>query len=187
MINLILVLVTAIFFELNATENIIFIRHAEKPKDGLGQLSCKGLNRSLLLPNIIINKFGIPDELFAPNPTVQKPDHGINFNYIRPFATIEPLAIKISKNINLSCGYNDVECISNLLLSPENSNNTILVAWEHHLIKEIISKIDTAKKLNIPQWDNDDFDSIYLLKINRDEITLEFLFQGLNELEEECK
>jgi len=187
LIKLLLTLTFVFVFELVASENIIFIRHAEKPSDGLGQLSCKGLNRSLLLPNVIISKFGVPDALYAPNPTVQKPDKGINYNYIRPMATIEPLAIKTSKNVNLTCGYNNTDCIANLLLSPDNANRTIVVAWEHHLIKQIISKIAGSKELNIPEWANDDFDSIYVLKIEPNGIKLEFQSQGLNGQPEECK
>lgn len=187
MFKLVLILMLGFVFELVASENIIFIRHAEKPSNGLGQLSCKGLNRSLALPNVIISKFGIPDSLYAPNPTIQKPDHGIKFNYIRPMATIEPLAIKISKNMDLTCGFSDVDCISNLLLSSENENHTILVAWEHHMIKPIITKIAGTKKIDIPEWASDDFDSIYVLKIGKDDIKFEVQSQGLNGQIDECK
>lgn len=187
MFKLLIILIFGFIFEAVASENIIFIRHAEKPSDGLGQLSCKGLNRSLALPSVIISRFGIPDTLYAPNPTVQKADHGVKFNYIRPMATIEPLAIKTSKNIDLTCGFNDIDCISKLLVSPENSNRTILVAWEHHLIKQIISKISASKNLYIPEWDNNDFDSIYVLRIEGNEMKLEFQSQGLNGQQEECR
>lgn len=54
MFKLLIILIFGFIFEAVASENIIFIRHAEKPSDGLGQLSCKGLNRSLALPNVII-------------------------------------------------------------------------------------------------------------------------------------
>ncbi len=36
----------------HAAETVIFLRHGEKPAAGLGQLSCKGLNRALALPRI---------------------------------------------------------------------------------------------------------------------------------------
>ena len=31
-------------------ETIVFMRHGEKPPEGLGQLDCQGLNRALALP-----------------------------------------------------------------------------------------------------------------------------------------
>jgi len=39
-------------------ETIVLIRHGEKPAGGLGQLSCKGLNRSLALPSLLIGRYG---------------------------------------------------------------------------------------------------------------------------------
>ncbi len=37
-------------------ETIVCVRHGEKPKGGLGQLNCKGLNRALALPKVLIGK-----------------------------------------------------------------------------------------------------------------------------------
>ena len=36
-----------------AAETIIFLRHGEKPEEGLGQLNCRGLNRALALPPVV--------------------------------------------------------------------------------------------------------------------------------------
>ena len=52
-------------------ETIIFLRHDEKPFDGLGQLTCQGLNRVLALPQVLLSKVGKPDYIFAPNPFFQ--------------------------------------------------------------------------------------------------------------------
>ena len=48
-------------------QRIILVRHAEKPDDGLGNLTCQGLNRALLLPDYIQREFNKPDYIFAPN------------------------------------------------------------------------------------------------------------------------
>ena len=40
------------------TETLLFIRHAEKPPAGLGQLSCKGLNRALALGAVLAMTYG---------------------------------------------------------------------------------------------------------------------------------
>ena len=41
----------------DATQTLVFIRHGEKPDEGLGQLSCQGLNRALALPPVIAKVF----------------------------------------------------------------------------------------------------------------------------------
>jgi hypothetical protein len=41
-------------------ETIVLIRHGEKPDSGLGQLTCKGLNRALALPALLIGRYGKP-------------------------------------------------------------------------------------------------------------------------------
>jgi hypothetical protein len=175
---------TAIF----GVETILFIRHGEKPIDGLGQLSCKGINRSLFLPNVILNKFGTPDLLVAPNPVIQKEDRGIFYNYLRPLATLEPLAIKTSQNIDLSCGYNDIDCIANLLLENKYNDKVVLVVWEHHNIDDIIKKIASNKgvTLNIPNWESDDFDTIYVIKLGKNFINFNVDIEGLNQQNADC-
>jgi hypothetical protein len=75
----------------NTVETLVFVRHGEKPAEGLGQLSCKGLNRSLALPAVIAAKFGKPDAIFAPDPGQQKNDGGHPYYYVRPLATIEEI------------------------------------------------------------------------------------------------
>ena len=57
-----------------AGETIVMVRHGEKPLQGLGQLTCKGLNRALALPNVLIGRYGKPDFIYAPNPSVQVSD-----------------------------------------------------------------------------------------------------------------
>jgi len=76
-----------------AEETIVFVRHGEKPAAGLGQLDCRGLNRSLELPAVINAMFGKPKAILAPDPAKQKEDGGVLYDYVRPLATIEPTAI----------------------------------------------------------------------------------------------
>lgn len=49
-------------------ETIVCIRHGEKPLLGLGQLTPRGLNRGLALPEVLLTKFGKPSFIFAPDP-----------------------------------------------------------------------------------------------------------------------
>ena len=45
------------------TETIVVLRHGEKAPGGLGQISCKGLNRALALPKVLIGRFGRADAI----------------------------------------------------------------------------------------------------------------------------
>ncbi|MFM0140759.1 histidine phosphatase family protein, partial [Caballeronia grimmiae] len=58
----------------DTTQTIVMVRHGEKPDQGLGQLSCQGLNRAMKLPRIIEKKFGRPDAIFASSPSEKKTD-----------------------------------------------------------------------------------------------------------------
>ena len=75
-----------------ADVTIVIVRHGEKPAQGLGQLSCQGLNRALALPRVLLSRYGDPVAIYAPNPAVQKLDKGVPYAYVRPLATIERLA-----------------------------------------------------------------------------------------------
>src|SRR5260370_36048119 len=66
-------------------ETIVFIRHGETFLLGLGQITCKGLNRALALPGVLISKFGKPDEIYAPDPTGKSHDLG---GYLRLCASV---------------------------------------------------------------------------------------------------
>jgi hypothetical protein len=91
------------------TETIVFVRHGEKPNGGLGQLNCRGLNRSLALPAVIAKTFGRPSAIFAPNPADQKNDDGEPYDYVRPLATIEPTAISLGLPVHASIGVDNID------------------------------------------------------------------------------
>jgi hypothetical protein len=188
-----LLLILVIFSQISfANETLVIIRHGEKPENGLGQLTCQGLNRSLKLANVLEGKFGVPDKIYAPNPSELKNDKGNLYNYIRPLATIEPTAIKFSMPVILKYNFKDIDVFSEELLNEENSNRTIFIAWEHHLGAKLVEKI--MNKINKTEdeyhWADDDFDSIYVVKINKENGELKSLFykeqQNLNNLSKVC-
>ena len=51
-------------------KTVVFIRHGEKPSSDLGQLNCQGLNRSLVIPDVLIGRYGRASKIYAPNPSV---------------------------------------------------------------------------------------------------------------------
>lgn len=152
------------------TQTIVFVRHGEKQAGGLGQLECQGLNRSLALPAVIAKKFDKPLAIFAPNPARQRDDNGKSYNYIRPLATIEPTAIALGMPVNADYKASDTKGLEAALKRPSLANGTVLVAWEHRLIVQIVRDIIAAYGGNVsvvPKWKGDDFDSIYVVRIAR--------------------
>lgn len=159
---------------------LVLMRHGEKPGNGLGNLDCKGLNRSLALPNVLLSKFGTPDFIFAPNPARKIRDGNTCFNYrevsnfskkynyIRPLVTIEPTAIKCNLPINSDYGLDQIHELLDELTDDKYCNKTIFVAWEHNyldrfarLFAKNIMNVDNPESL-IPKWESDDFDSIFI-------------------------
>ena len=154
----------------DSTETIVFVRHGEKPDNGLGQLNCQGLNRALALPAIIAKNFGKPDAVFAPNPSAQKVDDGETYDYVRPLATIEPAAIAFSLPVNTQFGLSDVKGLQDSFEQARYRNAFILVAWEHKYIEAIARALLTAHAADpamVPEWQGHDFDSIYVVTIAR--------------------
>jgi hypothetical protein len=177
-----------------AQETIVAIRHAEKPPEGLGQLSCKGLNRALALPGVLTNRFGKPDEIYAPNPSPRIMD-GLHFYfYVRPLATIEPTAISLGMPVNTKVGYNQIKTLQTELTARSNKSRLIFVAWEHAELNDFAKQMLRSfgmKPSAVPDWPNDDYDRIYIFRVveNHGKRSLSFQVdqEGLNNsLKETC-
>lgn len=172
-------------------ETLVCIRHAEKPRGGLGQLTCRGLNRALALPRVLLGKYGKPDFVFAPNPA-QKADMG-KYNYIRPLMTIEPTAIRCGLPVNTEFGYKEIKGLENELDKPEYQGAVVFVAWEHALLdvfaKEMV-KAHGGDPARVPGWPAADYDSIFLIRIihatGGDAVTFAVEHEGLNDLSDDC-
>ncbi|HEX3989424.1 MAG TPA: hypothetical protein VHZ30_08320 [Verrucomicrobiae bacterium] len=172
-------------------ETIVCVRHGEKPKGGLGQLNCRGLNRALALPKVLLGKYGKPDFVFAPNPT-QKSDTD-RYYYVRPLVTIEPTAIRCGLPINTKFGFREISGLEQELQKPEYHKATVFVAWEHALLDVFAKDMVKARggdPVQVPGWAGTDFDSIFLLKITRngqrETITFSVDHEGLNNLSDDC-
>ncbi|MGD0797122.1 MAG: histidine phosphatase family protein [Acidobacteriaceae bacterium] len=152
-------------------ETIILIRHGEKPPDGLGQLTCKGLNRALALPSLLIGRYGKPDLIYAPNPSVQVTDHSANgYSYVRPLATIEPTAIRLGMPVNAQIGFDQIDVLRQTLLQPAYAHSLIFVAWEHLKLHDFAVQMLQSYGTNpaqVPDWPNSDFETIYVFHIAR--------------------
>jgi hypothetical protein len=172
-------------------ETIVLIRHAEKPPGGLGQLTCRGLNRALALPKVLLTKYGKPDFVFAPNPT-QKVDNDKYF-YVRPLATIEPTAIRCGLPVNTQFGFKEIKGLEDELKKPQYRSATVFIAWEHGLEDQFaknLVKNNGGDPRQVPDWPGGDFDTIFLFKITHpaggDSVNFSIEHEGLNNLSDDC-
>jgi len=171
---------------------VLIIRHGEKPAEGLGQLNCRGLNRALALPAVILSRYGKPQTVYVPNPAVLKTDSGIPYAYVRPLATIEPLAIRVGLPVQVVGGMTEIEPLADRILS--GSAGVHLVAWEHHwaesLARLLMTRLGGDPGL-VPRWEEADFDSVYVIRWRKDDSGKIFVSffreqQDLNGLPDSC-
>lgn len=152
-------------------ETILFIRHGEKALDGFGQLSCKGLNRALKLAARLQQRYGRIDAVFAPDPSRQKPDGALSYDYVRPLATVEPTAIRFGLPVHAAIGYGETAKLAAALLVPAFHDKTVLVAWEHHaldaMVPAMVASLGGDAKA-VPDWPSKDFDGIWRVTVTRD-------------------
>jgi len=174
------------------TETIVFFRHGEKPSGGYGQLTCQGLQRAIALPQVLTGRFGNPQYLFAPNPTVLVPDAAGSFYYVRPIATIEPTAIRLGLPLNTRFGYNDAAGLQAELTSATYASSTVFVAWEHQYLQTIVQNLmnQYGGGAPVPAWVTGDYDSLYVVRLTHTggAITAQFVHEseGLNGLPTTC-
>ena len=139
---------------------IILIRHGEKPDNG-DNLTCAGLNRALKLPEVLKNKFGIPDYIYAPSPNTGKQTKNG-----RMLQTIMPFAVKYNLTINTSCNVDESD---KLVKDINKTSGIVLVVWEH---KELATIAEMLGVKGYIKWDPDDYDSIWIITYKHGQATL---------------
>jgi hypothetical protein len=178
-----------------AQETIVAIRHAEKPPTSLGQLTCKGLNRALALPRVLIPRFRKPDRIYAPDPGTRIGQLGnLSYSYVRPLMTIEPIAIQLEMPVNALIGFKNVGQLRKEILAPENANSVIYLAWEHIYLNQFAKRMLKAYGKDpsvVPDWPNEEYDRIYIFRIKdvngKKDLTFSVEQQGLNgSLSDKC-
>jgi hypothetical protein len=174
-------------------ETLICIRHGEKPATGLGQLSCQGLNRALALPTVLLAKYGTPQFVFAPDPTQMITEYAGSYSYVRPLATIEPTAIYCGLPVNTQFGFPQISELEGELQKDAYQNATIYIVWEHVLLDTFASDmVETygGDPTQVPAWPADDYDTIFVIKITRNQGQQSVAFtidhEGLNNLSTDC-
>ncbi len=170
-------------------ETLVFIRHAEKPPADDGQLTVQGLNRALALPDVLIGKFGRADSIFAPATTKREVSHHRGtFSYIRPLMTIEPTAIRLGLPVETKFAFDEISGLQSELCTPPYQRATVFIAWEHHLLDDLVKRLVAAfggNAADVPDWPDEDFDSIFIVRLSTDaqglrSVTFEHDLEKLN-------
>ncbi|WP_265556447.1 histidine phosphatase family protein [Serratia grimesii] len=167
-----------------AQETLIFVRHGEKPADNSGQLTCKGLNRALALPDVLLNRYGKPDFIFAAGPKENKTGSSL-----RALSTIMPTAIRVGLPIGLQFHANDIAGLQQELLSDKYQNSRIFIAWEHKNLDKAVKNIVAARGGDaslVPEWPGSDFDSIFVVTLDQGKVSFRQESEGLTQLSENC-
>lgn len=181
-----------------------------------GNLGAEAEQRLARLPERLLKDFGCPDFLVAANPAVKMLNKktGQYFNYIRPLATIEPLSIKLNYPVWTPYGYNQNDLLARDLLgdkafrpSPDGAPKTVFLAWERQNIRKLYQELVQQGKLKdlagatatidgaarscdpLPQWEQCDFDSVWMIHIRPAGVCLTRRIENLNAagFQKQCK
>jgi hypothetical protein len=139
---------------------VVIIRHAEKPDSG-DNLSCQGQNRALQLPNVLMQKFKKIKQIYVPALNLGKAT-----THVRMLQTATPLAIKYNLAINSQYGADDYDKVTSEILKKKG---TILMVWEHSAIHSLVKAFGVKHP---PEWQDDDFDSIWEITFSEASVSL---------------
>lgn len=167
-----------------AQETLIFVRHGEKPATDSGQLTCKGLNRALALPDVLLDRYGKPDFIFAAGPKENKTGSSL-----RALSTIMPTAVRVGLPIGIQFHADDIAGLQQELLSDKYQNSRIFIAWEHKNLDKAVKNIVAARGGDaslVPEWPGSDFDSIFVVTLDQGKVSFRQEREGLTQLAESC-
>lgn len=167
-----------------AQETLVFVRHGEKPANNSGQLTCKGLNRALALPDILLSRYGKPDFIFAAGPKENKAGSSL-----RALSTIMPTAVRVGLPIGIQFHADDIAGLQQELLSDKYQNSRIFIAWEHKNLDKAVKNIVAARggdANSVPSWPGSDFDSVFVVTLDQGKVSFRQESEGLTALAETC-
>jgi Tol biopolymer transport system component len=94
------------------------------------------------------------------------------------FQTISPFAIKYNLPINSKYNADENEKIAKSVFKREG---IVLMVWEHSAINSLTATLGVD---DTPQWDNSDFDSIWIINYQDGKAKLSVDKEGINPSEE---
>lgn len=151
-------------------QTIALIPNGEVAAGGLGQLSCQGLNRALSLISILPSKVGHPNYFYAPDPAGLISDPASKFYLVRTLQTIEPTAVSLGQPIYTTYAYTNGAGLVKTLSSSSHASDVDVVAWEPTSLVSIAKQLLSSNggdPSTVPALAPNDYDSIYIVTINR--------------------
>lgn len=151
------ILVLALF-SLEATPaQVLIIRHAEKPAEGI-HLDQRGWERAYALapffkgrPEVL--EFGPPVAIFAMGQSHED-------SSLRPQETVQEIGkIFNIRPITQYTKKQSEELVKEILSNPAYEGKSVLICWEHKAIAEIVEKFGAHP----PKWHGSVFDRVYKL------------------------
>jgi phosphohistidine phosphatase SixA len=138
-----------------STPTIYVIRHAEKPEDN-SYLSQAGFERAEKLAPWFVNTFGMPDLIFAAQPSRKSQ---------RPFQTVAPLARHAGHQlVDMEFDNDSYDLLAEWIRKNHRDYKKIVVCWHHGRIPHLMHELG-AKSGEYPKpWDKDVFDLILELE-----------------------
>jgi hypothetical protein len=151
---------------------IILIRHAEKPAGRVKGVTTSGMANAQELVVRGWQRSGALVRLFAPrdgkfaDPRLAQPDTifaaavGKHSKSLRPQHTVLELATALNLNLNLRFPKGDE---ADLVTAAIAASGTVLIAWEHEDIPDIVNRI-VGNGTTCPQkWQGSRFDLVWVL------------------------
>jgi hypothetical protein len=151
---------------------VVVLRHAEKPKKG-DNLNCQGLNRSLALPAMLYNRFGLPAAVYVPSMAF-----GDNTLHSRMFQTMIPFAARYNLSLTSKFGEDDTEALASAVLQR---TGVVMIIWEHKRIPDIVRALG-VRDADL-HWPDDDYDSLWIITFKNGAAHLEHSIEGLKPAE----
>lgn len=179
-------------------------------KDGLmiedGNLGPVGVRRAQRLPERLLALYGCPDMIVSTDPAVKIHNRvtGLHFNYIRPLTTIAPFSGAVGMPVWTPYGFNQTEnlvqdLIADKAFAPkaDGTPKTIIIAWEHMNIVRMKDELLKPGRFTLatgtmkvgrktwtcevpPAWPECDFDSIWVMNLNKGQACFTRQFEKLN-------
>lgn len=149
-------------------EQVIIIRHGEKPEQG-EDLTQKGRERAAALAPFFMEGNQTPVAIYARSPS---DDHHSR----RSIETVTPLAHEMKLTVKTIQQDGSAAMVQEILSKPEYDGKVVLICWSHKAIPNLATALGVA---NPPTWHGHVFDRLWVIKFNDGKTTLQSLPQRL--------
>ncbi len=156
-------------FAYGKPDQVIIIRHGEKPEEG-DDLTVKGRERAAALaPFFSDGDHQTPVAIYAQGPSDTHHSR-------RSVETVTPLAHELKLSLKIYHQEESAEMVKEILAKPEYDGKTVLICWSHKAIPGLVTALGVA---NPPVWHGPVFDRLWIIKFKDGKATLQDMPQHL--------